>query len=69
MNNKIKTRKSVAKRFAFTSNQRIMQRKARKSHLLEKKSTRRKRRLSKIVEISSNEAKNMLLLAPYGKKR
>jgi large subunit ribosomal protein L35 len=46
MANKLKSRTSAAKRFKVTGTGRIMRRQAGKSHLLTKKSRRRKRNMS-----------------------
>ena len=43
---KMKTHRGAAKRFKVTSSGKIMRRKAFKNHILEKKSPKRKRRLS-----------------------
>jgi large subunit ribosomal protein L35 len=48
----IKTKKSVAKRFKITANGKVMRRHAGKRHLLQTKSSKRRRRLgtSKLVD-------------------
>lgn len=43
MREKIKTRKSTFKRFRITGKDKILQRKAAKNHLLQKKTAKRKR--------------------------
>lgn len=50
---KIKTRSAAAKRIRVTGSGKIVHRKAMGAHLLTKKSSRRKRRLSRQAEISS----------------
>ncbi|MEM6502804.1 MAG: 50S ribosomal protein L35 [Cyanobacteria bacterium P01_C01_bin.89] len=62
---KLKTRKSAAKRFRTTGSGKIMRRKAFRNHLLEHKSTTRKRRLSKAAAVSEVEAENVRLMMPY----
>ncbi|MEW6189390.1 MAG: 50S ribosomal protein L35 [Actinomycetota bacterium] len=47
MATKAKVRKSAAKRFKITCSGRIMRRRAFKGHLLEKKTSKRKRKLGK----------------------
>ncbi|HEY5250467.1 MAG TPA: 50S ribosomal protein L35 [Acidimicrobiales bacterium] len=51
---KMKTDKGAAKRFKITGTGKIRRRKANRSHLLEKKSSRRTRRLGR--EITVNKA-------------
>lgn len=48
---KMKTNRSAAKRFKVTATGKIMHRKSGKSHLLRKKSSKRKRSLSKPKEL------------------
>nr|BDA97202.1 ribosomal protein L35 [Cryptomonas borealis] len=62
---KLKTRKSAKKRFARTTNGYFIRRQACKSHLLEKKSSRRKRNLSKYVKASSTELNTLHKMLPY----
>ncbi len=49
---KMKTHRGAAKRFRTTGSGKIMRRKAYKSHILEKKSPDRKRRLSAPAQVS-----------------
>ncbi|MCZ7536322.1 MAG: 50S ribosomal protein L35 [Acidimicrobiia bacterium] len=49
---KMKTSRSAAKRFIVTGTGRIRRRKAFRSHLLEKKSSRRTRRLGRIEDVA-----------------
>jgi len=56
---KLKTNKAAAKRFKITGSGKIMRLKAYKSHILTKKNTERKRRLSKQVEVPKSEAKKI----------
>lgn len=46
---KLKTSSSISKRFKITANGKLLRHKACRSHLLEKKSPKRKNNLSKIV--------------------
>ena len=62
---KLKTRKSAAKRFRVSGSGKIMRRKAFKSHLLQKKSTARKQRLSRIAHVDERDAGNVRLMMPY----
>ncbi|HIK28917.1 MAG: 50S ribosomal protein L35 [Oscillatoriaceae bacterium SKW80] len=62
---KLKTRKAAAKRFKATGSGKIMHRKAFKNHLLQHKSSRRKRNLSKMAVVNEHDAKNVHLMLPY----
>ncbi len=62
---KIKTHRGAAKRLRFTKNGLIKRGKAFKSHILNKKSTKRKRRLRKGGYVSVSNAKMMKALIPY----
>jgi large subunit ribosomal protein L35 len=62
---KLKTRKAAAKRFRATGTGKIVRRKAYKSHLLQHKSSARKRRLSKLVVIDETNDANVRLMLPY----
>nr|YP_009296953.1 ribosomal protein L35 [Ceramium japonicum]AOM66296.1 ribosomal protein L35 [Ceramium japonicum] len=55
---KLKTRQSIKKRFKITANNKLMMRKASRSHLLEKKSSQRKLKLRKIALVKSRDYKN-----------
>ena len=52
---KMKTHRGAAKRFKVTSTGKIMRRKAFKNHILEKKSPKRKRGLSKEAELTGGD--------------
>jgi large subunit ribosomal protein L35 len=54
---KLKTHRGAAKRFKRTASGKLMRRRAYHSHILEKKSTKRKRRLRSVTEVSSTDAK------------
>ncbi len=63
---KLKTRRAAAKRFRATgSGKKIFRRKAFKNHLLQPKSSKRKRHLSNISLVSENDEKNVRLMLPY----
>ncbi len=63
---KLKTKRAAAKRFRVTgSGKKIFRRKANKNHLLQHKSSLRKRRLSNLVLVSEQEEKTVRLMLPY----
>jgi large subunit ribosomal protein L35 len=62
---KIKTHRGAAKRFSLTKNGKIKRAKAYKSHILTKKSSKRKRNLRKRTYVVAAEAKNIKKLIPY----
>ncbi|MBM7582046.1 large subunit ribosomal protein L35 [Caldicoprobacter guelmensis] len=62
---KIKTHRGAAKRFRLTKNGKIKRAKAFKSHLLTKKSPKRKRQLRKATYVASVEVKKIKQLIPY----
>jgi len=62
---KIKTHRGAAKRFSLTKTGKVKRAKAYKSHILNKKDTKRKRNLRKATFISAVEAKNIKKLIPY----
>lgn len=62
---KMKTHKGAAKRFKLTGTGKIKKAKAFKSHILEKKSSKRKRNLRKSGLVSASDAKKIKLLIPY----
>ena len=64
---KMKTHRGTAKRFRVTGSGKIMRAKAYKSHILNKKSTKRKRNLRKAVEVDATNAKMMKRILPYSK--
>ncbi len=59
---KIKTNSSAKKRFKLTGSGKIKRRHAFKSHILTKKSTNRKRRLTKAGLVSPGDTNNVKLL-------
>ena len=62
---KIKTHSGAKKRFSLTGTGRVKRAKAYKSHILNKKTTKRKRNLRKGTYIADCEAKNVKKLIPY----
>ncbi|MBZ8182770.1 MAG: 50S ribosomal protein L35 [Oscillatoria sp. PMC 1051.18] len=62
---KLKTKRSAAKRFRVTGNGKIMRRKAYKNHLLQHKSSQRKRRLSNMATVHERDEENVRLMMPY----
>ncbi len=64
---KLKTRKAAAKRFRATgSGKKIVRRKAFKNHLLQHKSSERKRRrLSNLALVDERDEANVRLMLPY----
>lgn len=56
---KLKTKKSAAKRFKITGSGKIKRSKAYKSHILTKKSSKRKRNLGKSTIVSSADEKKL----------
>lgn len=62
---KMKTHKSSAKRFKLSSSGKILRSKAYKSHILTKKTAKRKRNLRKSTTVSSADIKKIKVLLPY----
>ena len=62
---KIKTNKGAAKRFRLTSKGKIKRQKAYKSHILTKKSAKRKRNLRKTDLISPSDRSRVKDMLPY----
>ena len=62
---KIKTNRAAAKRFKVTGTGKLKRNKAYKSHILTKKSTKRKRNLRKAAMTDSTNVKNMKKVLPY----
>ncbi|MBC5649301.1 50S ribosomal protein L35 [Christensenella tenuis] len=62
---KMKTHRGAAKRFSLTKSGKVKRAKAYKSHILNKKSSKRKRNLRKGTYISTAEQKNVKVLIPY----
>ena len=62
---KIKTRRGAAKRFSLTKSGKVKRAKAYRSHILTKKSTKRKRNLRQGTYVTAADAKNVKRLIPY----
>lgn len=62
---KIKTSRAAAKRFKKTGTGKIVRAKAYKSHILTKKSQKRKRNLRKATVLDQTNVKNMKKILPY----
>ncbi|KAJ7979573.1 50S ribosomal protein L35 [Quillaja saponaria] len=62
---KMKTHKASAKRFRVTGRGKIVRRRAGKQHLLQKKNTKRKLRLSKMHAVSRSDYNNVIGALPY----
>ena len=62
---KMKTKKSAAKRFKVTGTGKLKRSKAYKSHILTKKSQKRKRNLRKQTTVDATNVKNMKKILPY----
>lgn len=62
---KIKTKRAAAKRFSTTGTGKLKRNKAYKSHILTKKTTKRKRNLRKATMTDSTNSKVMKKILPY----
>ncbi len=62
---KLKTHKGAKKRFKVTGKARILRAKAGKSHILTKKSRKRKRNLRKATHVSKKEIHKVKQMLPY----
>ena len=62
---KIKTSRAAAKRFKTTGTGKIVRNKAYKSHILTKKSQKRKRNLRKATELEHTNVKRKKKILPY----
>ena len=62
---KIKTNRGAAKRFGKTGTGKIRRNKAFSSHILTKKTTKRKRGLRQSTVVHASDAKNISRLIPY----
>lgn len=63
--NKLKTRRAAKKRFTKTVTGKYIRRKAFKGHLLEKKSSKRKRNLSQKMVVSFGDSFALRSMMPY----
>lgn len=59
---KLKVRKAAKKRYKLITGKRFIRRKAFKGHLLEKKSTKRKRNLTNAVLVSKSDTKAIRIM-------
>ena len=62
---KLKTKRAAAKRFKVTGTGKLKRNKAYKSHILTKKTTKRKRGLRKATMTDKTNEKNMKKILPY----
>ena len=62
---KMKTSRAAAKRFKVTGSGKLFRNKAYKSHILTKKTTKRKRNLRKDIIMDETNVKNMKKILPY----
>ena len=62
---KIKTNRAAAKRFKATGTGKLKRNKAYKSHILTKKTTKRKRNLRQATITDATNVKNMKKVLPY----
>ena len=62
---KIKTNRAAAKRFKKTATGKLKRNKGYKSHILTKKSTKRKRNLRQATITDATNVKNMKKVLPY----
>ena len=65
---KMKTHRGAAKRFKSTSSGKFKRGKAYKSHILTKKSTKRKRKLDTPTLVSESDQKRVAAMLPYGSR-
>ena len=61
-----KTKKSVAKRFKLTATGKVVRSKAGRRHLLQSKSSKRKRKLGKSVVVDDTDVSRIKLNLPFG---
>jgi large subunit ribosomal protein L35 len=62
---KLKTNRAAAKRFKFTAKGKIKHRKAFRSHILNKKTTKRKRHLRDDTYVDASNVRQVKRLCPY----
>nr|YP_009394774.1 ribosomal protein L35 [Polysiphonia elongata]ARW63336.1 ribosomal protein L35 [Polysiphonia elongata] len=62
---KLKTNKSVNKRFKLTANGKLLKHSSGKSHLLQKKSSNKKRKLRKVSLVNLRDKYNFINSLPY----
>jgi len=61
----MKTHRGAAKRFKITASGKIKRSKAYKSHILTKKSAKRKRELAQLTLVDKSDSKKIRRLLPY----
>lgn len=62
---KLKTNRSINKRFKVTSSSKVLRRMSCRNHLLEKKSSKRKRKLRKVLTTDNCDVQNVIHALPY----
>ena len=62
---KMKTNRGAAKRFSKTASGKFKHRQSHRSHILTKKSTKRKRHLRPIIAIHDHDQKAVARMIPY----
>ncbi len=63
---KLKSHRGAAKRFKSTASGRFKRSKAYKSHILTKKTTKRKRKLDTSTMVSPSDQRRVAQMLPYG---
>ena len=63
---KLKTKSGAKKRFKITGTGKIKRKNAFKNHILTKKETKQKRRLSQKSVVNKADERNIKLMFPYG---
>lgn len=61
----IKTKKSVAKRFRITATGKVLTQHSGKRHLLSSKSSKRRRRLGEVKQVSKSDEHRIKLSLPF----
>ena len=62
---KIKTNRGAAKRFSRSASGKFKNRQSHRSHILTKKSTKRKRQLRSIIAVHDHDQKAIAQMLPY----
>jgi large subunit ribosomal protein L35 len=62
---KVKTKSGAKKRFKVTASGKVKRKCAFKNHILTKKETKQKRRLSKTVIVKAEDMNNLKFMIPY----
>jgi len=65
---KMKSHRGAAKRFKSTASGKFKRGKAYKSHILTKKTTKRKRKLDTATLVSDSDQKRVAAMLPYGNR-